>query len=393
MAVTCQELLQIFAAQKMKLCAGGSGLGHAVRWFHAIESVEDTEFLQPDEIVFFTGVSIGDDDAAFRALLHGILMHHGAGIVVNLGKYIHGISEAACAFAEAEALPLFVLPWSVRLGGVTQALGTRILSERAKEKNIRGLIKKCLFSSPGKAAMLDLSLLYHRGLPSRIRVLAIAFRDFPQEQASLVERVESAAERVLREAKAPALYTWNGNEMRCLLPPLDDARGLAEKFTAALGEIGLVADYGLGSVVEDVRLLSQSHQEAHFALRIARGMPQHFATYEDAGVFRLFARMEDDILLSTYAEESLAALSAYDQKNHTAFTQTLDVYLMENEDTAATCARLFIHRNTLAYRLKRIEEITGRSMGSADARLDFRLAFKIRKYLALMSEQQGLCAN
>ena len=181
--------------------------------------------------------------------------------------------------------------------------------------------------------------------------------------------------------------------MRCLLPPLDDARGLAEKFTAALGEIGLVADYGLGSVVEDVRLLSQSHQEAHFALRIARGMPQHFATYEDAGVFRLFARMEDDILLSTYAEESLAALSAYDQKNHTAFTQTLDVYLMENEDTAATCARLFIHRNTLAYRLKRIEEITGRSMGSADARLDFRLAFKIRKYLALMSEQQGLCAN
>ena len=55
--------------------------------------------------------------------------------------------------------------------------------------------------------------------------------------------------------------------------------------------------------------------------------------------------------------------------------------------------RIRIHRNTLAYRLKRIEEITGRSLGRADARLDFRLAFKIRKYLALMSEQQGLCAN
>ena len=88
-------------------------------------------------------------------------------------------------------------------------------------------------------------------------------------------------------------------------------------------------------------------------------------------------------MLQMFSDEMLGALLVYDEKNRADFTETLEVYLEENEDTAATLARLYIHRNTLAYRLHRIEEITGKSMDDAEVRLDFRLAFKIRTYLAL----------
>ena len=79
----------------------------------------------------------------------------------------------------------------------------------------------------------------------------------------------------------------------------------------------------------------------------------------------------------------LGPIREYDKKNNSEFLETLRIFLEENEDIVATCKRLFIHRNTLAYRLKRIEEITNRSMAEAEARLDFRIAFKICLYLIM----------
>ena len=78
----------------------------------------------------------------------------------------------------------------------------------------------------------------------------------------------------------------------------------------------------------------------------------------------------------------------YDKKNNSEFLETLRIFLEENEDIVATCKRLFIHRNTLAYRLKRIEEITNRSMAEAESRLDFRIAFKICLYLQLVDNEK-----
>ena len=97
--------------------------------------------------------------------------------------------------------------------------------------------------------------------------------------------------------------------------------------------------------------------------------------------------MKDASGLRQYEEEVLGPIRDYDRKNKSGFLDTLQIYLEENEDIVATCKRLFIHRNTLSYRLKRIEEITQRSMTDAEARLDFRIAFKICVYLQLIDSE------
>ena len=72
---------------------------------------------------------------------------------------------------------------------------------------------------------------------------------------------------------------------------------------------------------------------------------------------------------------------AYDKKYNTNLIQTLEVYLNKNCNLNQTAETLFIHRNTIKYRLQRIEEITNTSLNDAFTRLNFFNAILIKKFL------------
>ncbi len=384
MAFLCQDFLGLPSARTAKVRGGRAGLTRQVSWFHALESVEEVKFLQADELVFFTGISIGEDPARLLALFDGLVEERAAGIVVNVGKYIRQIPEALIARADAAQVVLFELPWEVKLGDVTQELGRSILLESAQEKDLTGLVKKCLFSDEEKIEGYDLSLLYDKGLEEQKQVLVLEIPDLPASAAKQREHIERSLARVLRAARLPVLDVWNGNELIFLLPGGRADAELAARLRQRLREeAGHDGYLGLGGAYQEVVDLRRSLKEARFALRLARAPGKaHAASYASAGAFRLIHCVERSVL-QMFSDEMLVALLVYDEKNRADFTETLEVYLEENEDTAATLARLYIHRNTLAYRLHRIEEITGKSMDDAEVRLDFRLAFKIRTYLAL----------
>lgn len=77
----------------------------------------------------------------------------------------------------------------------------------------------------------------------------------------------------------------------------------------------------------------------------------------------------------------LYSLMAYDKKYNTNLIQTLEVYLNKNCNLNQTAETLFIHRNTIKYRLQRIEEITNTSLDDAFTRLNFFNAILIKKFL------------
>ena len=101
MAFLCQDFLGLPSARTAKVRGGRAGLTRQVSWFHALESVEEVKFLQADELVFFTGISIGEDPARLLALFDGLVEERAAGIVVNVGMYRRQIPEALIARADA----------------------------------------------------------------------------------------------------------------------------------------------------------------------------------------------------------------------------------------------------------------------------------------------------
>ncbi|MDQ0203206.1 PucR family transcriptional regulator [Pectinatus haikarae] len=386
MPITCRKLLSLsFLDRKISLSGGSEGLDRVIRWFHAIEGVEEIQFLQNNELVLMTGISIGSDDKKILAMLKGIYEKHGAGLIINTGRYIHNIPQDVIDYANMVKIPVFSVPWDIKLGNMTRKIGELILAERSKYKNVQGLVKKMLFSDTGTGEKIfDTALFDDHKLQGVKQVMLVEFKtnqldciDEPEEKLSVL------FQEITAEYGQPCFFTWNGNEAAFIIGEYSKSR----QFPSALHEklfnrFSLNVFIGIGGSYQDFSDMRKSHKEAHFALNIAKkSSDRTYVAYKDTNIFRLFYYIDDAVFIKNYYEEVLGDLLRYDKKNSSEFTRTLEIYLEENEDAAATIKRLFIHRNTLTYRLKRIEEITGCRMDDSETRLNFRIAFKMKTFL------------
>ncbi len=79
---------------------------------------------------------------------------------------------------------------------------------------------------------------------------------------------------------------------------------------------------------------------------------------------------------SSFREQLLGPLEDYDAGRNSDLVRTLEVFLACSGSWSRTAARLHVHVNTLRYRIRRIEELTGRDLGTLEDRVDFFLALR-----------------
>lgn len=128
------------------------------------------------------------------------------------------------------------------------------------------------------------------------------------------------------------------------------------------------------------RAVEQAMEACDLGERIAGRRSPHY--YDDLGLYRLLAGLRDQAELQRFCEETLGDLVRYDRANRTELLRTLEVFLEENANASRAARRLYVHRNTLAQRLQRIEDVTGASLDDAEARLGLQLALTIHRLRA-----------
>jgi sugar diacid utilization regulator len=101
----------------------------------------------------------------------------------------------------------------------------------------------------------------------------------------------------------------------------------------------------------------------------------------DLGVYTLLLNSRRPDELAAFAAQTTAALREYDESTGSDLLNTLRVYLEERGKLAATASRLFVHTNTVTYRLGRIRDIAGGHPSDLDFALRFELAFMIERLM------------
>ncbi|NUT39565.1 MAG: PucR family transcriptional regulator [Thermoactinospora sp.] len=172
---------------------------------------------------------------------------------------------------------------------------------------------------------------------------------------------------------AVALVPLAGNSAEDLTAHL--LRG-ARTLEAGLERITL----GLSGVTTSPAALSGLLEEARNAHALAAlgGSPVSLVTGDDAGSHRTLLAAIPGELRRSFRDRLLGPLEDYDAAHQTDLLATLEAFLEESGNWAATAAGLHVHVNTLRYRLRRIEELTGRSLSSWDGRVDFILALRMK---------------
>jgi hypothetical protein len=120
--------------------------------------------------------------------------------------------------------------------------------------------------------------------------------------------------------------------------------------------------------------LSRSLADAEFALRLpGLTTSRPVVSFEDLGVWRLLARPAGEDL-QNLVNQWIGALIDYDREHHSELLKTLFAYLNEFGALEATAAKLYVHRNSLRYRLMRITELTGWDLNDPEHRFHLNLA-------------------
>lgn len=160
-----------------------------------------------------------------------------------------------------------------------------------------------------------------------------------------------------------------------------DIKQLATTIADTLsGEFYAHATIGVGTTVDNLKDLAHSFKEAQAALEVGKvfDTDKTIVCYNNLGIARLIYQLPTTLCESFLREVfKRGSIESLDQE--TLFT--IQKFFENNLNVSETSRKLFVHRNTLVYRLEKIKKITGLDLREFDHAIIFKIALMVNRYL------------
>lgn len=198
---------------------------------------------------------------------------------------------------------------------------------------------------------------------------------FPDQQQEFVVSVNETDIAVVR----PTAPDTCADELTRLAKTIEE-RLKTELFTRTT--------IGIGTVAEHLRELADSYKEAQVAIEVGKvfDTDKTVINYENLGIGRLIYQLPTtlcEIFLSEVFKKN--SIESLDQE--TLFT--INMFFENSLNVSETSRKLFVHRNTLVYRLEKIKKLTGLDLREFDDAIIFKVALMVKKYLASRENRMG----
>jgi purine catabolism regulator len=372
----------------LTLLSGERAAKAQVRWVHSTELLDPTPWLRGGELLLTTGLQLQSAKAQ-RELIARLADHEIGALGFGTGFAHKRLPPALAGEADKREFPLFEVPYELPFIAITERVFKQLLDERY-EMLQRGMAGDVLAEAlTGRLYPEELQArLRPFGIGERAAVLAFAPPD-PAAAAPLVERI------LTREQLGSLVAIRSG--LLCAVVDADadapnsteeiDPIALARKIRAELasrvgGEVRASA-----SRIAPAQALRTSFHEARCALEAVRlqqngngvAAAEMVASYSDLGAFQLLLSLQDDDALLTYCRGVLGPVETGEGEYGDELLRSLDVFIEHNGHWEKAAAALYCHRHTLRYRIRRVEQLTGRDFSTARDRIEFWLALRGRE--------------
>lgn len=145
---------------------------------------------------------------------------------------------------------------------------------------------------------------------------------------------------------------------------------------------------GVGRIVQGILQLPKTYKEANDAflfVDIAGDIVGESAVqmmlFSDLGIFKLLCQLDDPEMLREYVPETLGKLYDYKKPQRDDLIMTLKTYLDKNQNLSKTAKSLYVHYKTAAYRIEKIEKITGIDFNNANEVLAVRIGLIVHRMI------------
>lgn len=386
---TLKGLLKCFNNEELRLIAGAKGLSRELKWISTVEDVDLMEFSGQAYLNFITGHKMSDERKIFD-MVASAYFHNLAGIVFAPGResgaYIEMIPQSVIDFADEHDFPLFVIDWETKISDMTKSVCSYILLDDSQLGNLADLLRSIIMER------IELPLrdeeketlshhLFFEHSTYQVTYLSIGGDMVENEKSSVLHKLiadyRGQGTIILLEDGIAFVYK---DEDATELCTYDEHVAVADNFKSISGDRFHIR-MGSGNRLQGYEGLVQSYRQAVLVAGLDDGgfySGKRIFKYEDAGLYKDLWELSDHKAFIRFSEETLGPLLKYDESNGTDLYNCLETYIRSGCSTKRTSELLFVHKNTVSYKIKKIESILGGELSDRRLMLDLQIAIIIK---------------
>lgn len=390
MALSLETIINFIETPfKLKLLAGRNGLKKTVSWIYYTEDVSTIEFIRGGELAVTLGINYERQkdnlNIKSRNHLHVFLQeyidksieHNASGLVINVGKYIQEIPQSIIDYCNEKSFPLFTMPWEVHTIDLMQEVGNMISSDNQNSNTVEKFFYRAIFERDKfEATRIGNTPFYDA------KNFSVAIMSFTPEQFN----------NDIEKTKRYVLYNFNHkmnieqNTYCCFIHKhkiVYILKNNPENFLHELFSVRNTDRFFNNSIIsisdtsEDVEEMHELYKHASVAQEIDSS-PDRINYYDNLGVYKIIVGVKDRKVLLKFYNDTLGKLDELEATKKEDFLKTLSLYLKTGGNILQIAKLNNAHRNTILYRINRLEEILGIDLSDGETRTALQVALYLR---------------
>lgn len=385
MAVLLSDLYENVKNQDITLVAGEQGMGNVVRWLHMVESTAISSFLEGQEIAFTTGIGLNETETLLD-LVKSNIENKASGMVVNIGPFIKEIPDDVIDYCNEAGFPLFAIPWKVHMAEIMRTISYMITESDKYNLELSSAVKNAIFFA-GQEELYIPQLErnnFGRNGTYCVTVLDVEI-DGERVTGPQMQHYLKLMENYLIITRKKTFAFELGGTIVILFAGYTEV--MVKKIVAEmLNRCNFQSErcyVGLGRCAEDATGIGKSYKQACQVLKLQKNTQNDRAVvaYQELGIYKLLMGIENMDIINEFYSETIQKLVEYDELNHSNYCEVLQCYLDHSGSVKETAEALFVHRNTINYKINKIEEMLGSDLSELETRLRYSMAFMLKRIM------------
>ena len=382
MGFTIEDMLVVSADKyQMKLVAGEKGWSNSISWLLMLEDLTIIQNFSGKELAVTTGLGFQTEEKMLD-LVRELSWHNAAGLIVNTGYYIREIPEEVKKLCDHNDLPLLTVPWEVYLADMIKDMSIRIFLQSSTDEQISGALIRAI-ESPGSRDLYEKELLPHFDLDGTFQTALVTTGNLDSMDTVERKRISYRMQLYLTNLTHNGHFLYYDGYFVIVMNDMkpDECADVMEAFAdrAARKMPERRVWVGVSDQVADISNLRLSFRRAKAAVVMAHNEDRPIQFFDKMGLYRLLYMVDDPLLLKSLSDDLLKPLLEYDAQHGGGYLETLESYLKNSGSIKVMADELFIHRNTILYRMANIKKLLGSNLEDSRERMMFEIACMIRK--------------
>lgn len=384
MSITVEKFLDIVSDYKLKPIAGTDGLGNIAEWFHFIGDDYELEFVNEKELVLSSGQYLQDAEV-FLQFVQKLVDLKSSGLVIGVGHYIKEVPQTVLQFCNEHQFPLLKVSSEANISDMIKLFCLQILESEKANRQLFSAMKNAI-SFPQKTELYTPTFLQYGFRPKEsYTAVVIKVEQFHTLTSSETQWIVKSMEQTLLSAGDKSFILTMEDIFVLVFSNYSEQaiQDIVLKIIVLLRMKEYTFFTGVSANLPELYDLSQAYLQARQTVDLGErmGWKNVLVRYNELGAYQLLLSIVDTDAKRNYYDSVLGKLEQYDKDNKTNYLEFLCTFLDNNCSINVTADKMFVHRNTIVYKINKIEELLDRDLSDMEVRVELYLASMLRNIL------------